>query len=408
MVFTSSDGCAAFAPASVSNWSQWSSRDRSGKSLAYSKDDDVTAMNIDRKTFVAKVAATIVGVGSTSFAPPTFAITATSSPTTVNADVRTLASLNKKSTTPAEVLSALRRTHRAAPYARSGNAIVTGGNTGIGLETVKILACSGMNVIMCSRSVGKGLDARDTLPEELRSKVSVQKLDLSDMQSVRDATNDIRKNPFVAKGGLKGGGIDLIVNNAGVIDKKGDKQYSAQGLELTFAINHVGHHMLTRDLLPSVNQGGRVTTVSSNGHAFANAEKAVAGEDGYCGSKLCNILFAKSLQDRLDSIGRSDVKSVSLHPGIIATSIFDNTAWFWSLVALSPDRDTEQGASTTSLCSLADNELIRGGEFYSNCSVTKPLTDAAIDARGELRERLWALTETTIATKGFTLPATLA
>jgi len=413
IVFTSSDGSAAFAPASVSNWSQCPSRDKHGTSHAYRKeDDDATAMTTDRKTFVANGVATIIGVvGSTALAPPTLAITTTSPPpTTVNADVvvrTTLAALNRKSTTPVEVLSGLRSTHRSAPYAKSGNAVVTGGNTGIGLETVKILACAGMNVILCSRNVGKGLDARDTLPEELRSQVSVQKLDLADMQSVRDATNDILKNPFVAKGGLKGGGIDLIVNNAGVIDKKGDKQYSAQGLELTFAINHVGHHMLTRDLLPSVNQGGRVTTVSSLAHGFANVEKAVTGANGYAGSKLCNILFAKSLQDRLDSIGRSDVKSVSLHPGVIATSIFDNTAGLWPLVALSPDRDTEQGASTASLCSLADNEIICGGEFYSNCAVTKP-SDAAIDARGELRERVWALTETTIAAKGFTLPATLA
>lgn len=405
IVFTSGDGSAAFAPASVSNWRQCVSRNKYRKSLACSKDNDVTAMNLDRKTFVANIAATIVGVGSASLVHPASAIAVASTPTTVNTD---LASLKKKSTTPAEVLSVLRSTQRSAPYAKSGNAIVTGGNTGIGLETVKILACSGMNVIMCSRSVGKGLAARETLPEELRSKVVVQKLDLSDMQSVRDATNDILKNPFVAKGGLKGGGIDLIVNNAGVIDKKGDKQYSAQGLELTFAINHVGHHLLNRYLLPSINHGGRVTTVASSAYAFANAEKAVAGENVYSGSKLCNILFAKSLQDRLDSIGRSDVKSISLHPGVIATSIFDNTGGFWPLVALSPDRNTEQGASTTSLCSLADNELIRGGEFYSDCSVMKLQTDAAIDARGELRERLWAFTESTIVAKGFTLPATLA
>jgi len=321
----------------------------------------------------------------------------------------TLASLNKKSTTPAEVLSALRSTNRFAPYASVGTAIVTGGNTGIGLETVKALASSGMNVIMCSRRVQAGLDARETLPEALRSRVAVQKLDLSDMQSVRDATNDILKNPLVAKGeGLKGGkGIDLIVNNAGVIGKKGDKQYSAQGLDLTFAINHVGHHMLTRDLLPSVNQGGRVVTVASTAHFGASAEKAIAGENGYSGSKLCNILFAKSLQDRLDSIGRSDVRSVSLHPGVIATSLFDGTGGVWQMVPLVADRNTEQGASTTTLCSLADNEFIRGGEFYSDCSVMKP-SAAAIDARGELRERLWTFTETAIATKGFKLPAKLA
>lgn len=416
IAFVSTEGAGAFAPTSTPLRSRCSSMNQQGTLRACSKDDDAITTTLDRKTFVANVAATVVSVGSASLTVPAPAVAATSTPNAVDADARTLASLNKKTTTPAEVLSALRSTHRFAPYAsgNGGTAIVTGGNTGIGLETVKVLACAGMNVIMCSRRVEAGLDAREKLPEELKSRVAVQKLDLSDMQSVQDATNDILKHPFVvARSGnesddvRKGGGIDLIVNNAGVIDKKGDKQYSSQGLELTFAINHVGHHMLTRLLLPSLNQSGRIATVASTAHFFANTEKAVAGENGYGGSKLCNILFAKSLQDRLDSIGRSDVKSVSLHPGIISTSLFNGTAAYWKLVELNPDRNTEQGASTTSLCSLADNEFIRGGAFYSDCSILKP-SDAAIDVRGELRERLWTLTEAAIAAKGFQLPVTLA
>jgi len=391
----------AFAPESTSHRIQYPSTNRHVKPLSLSKDNDdtVTSTTLDRKTFVSHAATTIatIGISSASLSPTSATAATIPSPA--------LESLSKKGTTPGEVLSVLRTTQRIAPYTNTGTAIVTGGNTGIGLETVKVLACAGMNVILCSRNAQKGLDARDTLPEEFRGRVSVQQLDLADMQSVRDATNDIRKNPFVTKAGK--GGIDLIVNNAGVIDKKGDKQYSAQGLELTFAINHVGHHMFTRDLLPSLNQGGRVTTVASLAYGFANAEKAIVGENAYSGSKLCNLLFAKSLQDKLDSIGRSDVKSVSLHPGVISTSLFNNASGIWQLVAFAPDRSIEQGASTTSLCSLADNDFISGGEFYNDCAVTKPMSDAALDVGGELRERLWTFTESTIASKGFILPATL-
>lgn len=392
--YPSSNGSAAFAPSCPHR------HHRRGKSLAHSDasdDDGSAATTLDRKTFLATAAATLV----TSSVGPALAATV---PGPLSAADDALAPLHKKSTTPSDVLAVLRRTHTFAPYATSGTAVVTGGNAGIGFETVRALARAGMSVILCSRRVSAGREAIGTLPEELRPRVTVQRLDLSDMRSVRDATDAITTRMRESRGG-----IDVLVNNAGVIDKKGDVQLSAQGLEMPFAVNHVGHHMLTRDLLPSMNRGGRVVTVSSNAHGFADAEQAIVGRNGYSGSKLCNILFAKSLQDRLETGGRGDVKSVSLHPGVIATSLFDNTTGLWPLIGLlAADRTAEQGAATTSLCALADNEVVRGGEFYRDCGVVTLTMEAAVDARGELRQRLWMFTEDAITSNGFALPATLA
>jgi len=303
-------------------------------------------------------------------------------------------SLQKTSTSTDDVLSALDTSNHFASYVNGGTAIVTGGNSGIGFETVASLAKAGMNVILCSRRYDAGLEAVNTLPTELKNKVVIQKLDLSDMNSIQSATNEILS--------LSKNGIDLIVNNAGVIDKKGEPIPTSQGLELQFGINHVGHQMFTRLLLPSINKSGRVVTVASEAHRFAKTDVALAGKGGYSGSKYCNIVFAQGLQDRLNAIGRNDVKSVSLHPGVIATPLFNKSSGLWNFVPFVADRNKNQGAATTILCSLVDNETVSGGSYYKDCHVISPSveTEIAID-------RLWDETESIIASNGFKMPGQL-
>jgi len=298
------------------------------------------------------------------------------------------------------VLSLLQSSNHFAPYVNGGTAIVTGGNSGIGFETVAALAKAGMNVILCSRRYEAGLDAKNTLPTNLQDKVIVTKLDLSDMNSIEKSTKEILNSRLVKERN----GIDLIVNNAGVIDKEGTPILTSQGLELQFGINHVGHHMFTRILLPFIKSNGRVVTVASEAHRFAtNTETVLAGKGGYSGSKLCNILFAEALQDRLVSIGRNDIKSVSLHPGVIATPLFDKSSGLWKFVPFVADRTVEQGAATTVLCALADNDNIDGGSYYKDCSIFPP----SVETSSITRDALWDNTENIIANNGFKMPVSL-
>lgn len=345
-----------------------------------------------RKSFLAQTAivtASIVGSTSIIFSKELPVSAAENNP---------LQSLKNKSTSADDVLSALKSSNHFAQYVNGGTAIVTGGNSGIGFETVASLAKAGMNVILCTRRYEAGLEAKNTLPADLQDKVIVTKLDLSDMNSIEKSTKEIISSPLAKNG------VDVIINNAGVIDKEGTPVLTSQGLELQFGINHVGHHMFTRILLPFIKNNGRVVTVASEAHRFAtNTETVLAGKGGYSGSKLCNILFAEALQDRLMSTGRNDIKSVSLHPGVIATPLFDKSGGLWKFVPFLADRTVKQGAATTVLCALADNENINGGSYYKDCSVFPP----SVDTSRITRDSLWDSTESIIANNGFKMPVKL-
>lgn len=301
----------------------------------------------------------------------------------------------------------MQRTGRLAPYAENGGggtAIVTGGNTGIGLETVKVLAQAGMRVILCSRRLEAGFEAKASLPDNVQNRIDVRRLDLADLSSVQAFAEEIiaGKNR-----------IDLLVNNAGVSDRK-QREVTAQGLELQFGTNHVGHHMLTRLLLPACmdrGTGGRIVTVSSRAHNFAVNSTDWGGggyPSPYAQSKLANILFAKALDDRLSAEGAgAKIRSVSLHPGAIGTNIWKNTPSYWKIgETFFLDKNLEQGAATTAYCSFASGEEIVGGGYYSDCSLVRPSSLARDDDRS-LRNNLWETSERIIASKGYVLPPNL-
>mmetsp|Transcript_46460 Transcript_46460/g.140732 ORF Transcript_46460/g.140732 Transcript_46460/m.140732 type:complete len:167 (-) Transcript_46460:293-793(-) len=165
--------------------------------------------------------------------------------------------------------------------------------------------------------------------------------------------------------------------------------------------------MLTRLLLPSTNQGGRVVTVSSEAHRYA--VPTVDWGSGnypfpYSQSKLCNLLFASALQDRLNGEGRRDVRSVALHPGTISTRLFDDSTPIWGLVRLRSNKTAEQGAATSVYCALAADAA--GGGYYRDCRRAVP-SRLARDAGGRFRDDLWDKTERVISENGFRLPRRL-
>jgi NAD(P)-dependent dehydrogenase (short-subunit alcohol dehydrogenase family) len=198
--------------------------------------------------------------------------------------------------------------------------IVTGANSGIGLEAARVLAKSGARVIMAVRNEEKGNAARNAiLKEHQNAKVEVMKLDLADLTSVRSFANKYLSQYD---------SLDLLLNNAGVMTPPYSK--TKDGFELQFGSNHLGHFALTGLLLPllKTTPHSRVVTVSSLAHRGAailfdnlDGSKGYKAMKFYGQSKLANLMFAKELDIRLKQHGIQTI-SLACHPGISATNLF--------------------------------------------------------------------------------------
>jgi NAD(P)-dependent dehydrogenase (short-subunit alcohol dehydrogenase family) len=198
--------------------------------------------------------------------------------------------------------------------------IITGSNSGIGLETANTFAEQGARVIMAVRNIEKGYAARDLIKKDHpHAEVEVMELDLADLDSIRF---------FAERFQDKFPSLDLLINNAGVMTPPYAK--TKDGFELQFGSNHLGHFALTGHLLPllSATPDSRVVTVSSLAHKGADIFfDNLDGTNGYKAmkfygqSKLANLMFAQELDERLKQHGQSTM-SIACHPGISATNLF--------------------------------------------------------------------------------------
>jgi NAD(P)-dependent dehydrogenase (short-subunit alcohol dehydrogenase family) len=201
-------------------------------------------------------------------------------------------------------------------------ALVTGGNSGLGYQTALQLARQGARVLLAARDRGRGVAALEQLAAAgvPAGHAELVQLDLADLASVER----------FAAGFLAGGqGLDLLVNNAGVMAIP-HRETTAQGYERQFGTNHLGHFALTGRLLPALVQrpGSRVVTVSSNMHKRASgidfddlqAERSYRPWPAYEQSKLANAMFVLELDRRLRAAGL-DVVSAGAHPGFAATNL---------------------------------------------------------------------------------------
>ncbi len=197
--------------------------------------------------------------------------------------------------------------------------IVTGGNSGIGYEAAKALAGKGAQVILAVRSAAKGQEAAGSIQREHpKASIEVMPLDLSDTDSIRRfAEAFLKRYPS----------LPLLLNNAGVMALP--FRQTANGFEMQFGTNHLGHFALTGLLLPAIlaTPGARVVTVSSGLHASGvmdfgdlNGTKTYDRRRAYSQSKLANLLFAYELQRRLEAAGARAI-SVGCHPGYAATNL---------------------------------------------------------------------------------------
>ncbi|MCF3136123.1 oxidoreductase [Streptomyces olivochromogenes] len=193
-------------------------------------------------------------------------------------------------------------------------AVVTGANSGIGFAAADALARAGAHVVFAVRDLERGGAAA----ARVSGSTEVRRLDLADLASVRE---------FAASWD---GPLDLLINNAGVMMLP--EQRTADGFEMQFGTNHLGHFALTNLLLPYVT--GRVVTLASGAHRMG--DRVIHFEDpnltgrytpqrAYSQSKLANLLFTLELQRRLTESG-SPVRALAAHPGWAATNLQSHTA----------------------------------------------------------------------------------
>ena len=206
---------------------------------------------------------------------------------------------------------------------QSGRTAVITGTGGLGFEDARALARAGANVILAGRNPRKGADAvRRIRSEAPESTLRFEQLDLADLNSVAAFAERLKKDQER---------LDLLINNAGVMVPP-QRQTTADGFELQFGTNYLGHFALTAHLLPLLHQseGGRVVSLSSLAVSDGvinlddlNAEQSYQPMPVYAQSKLACLVFAFELQRRSDAAGWG-ITSVAAHPGISRTDLLHN------------------------------------------------------------------------------------
>ena len=261
--------------------------------------------------------------------------------------------------------------------------LITGGNTGIGLATAIALAADGGRVYVGCRSAAAGEAAVSRIKADSGSAdVWLLPLDLASLASVRDCAA-----AFLARDEP----LHVLLNNAGVGGQRG---LTADGFELHFGVNHLGHFALTQlllDRLVASGQGARVINVSSEAHydargidfaAVRQPTATFAGVREYSVSKLCNVLHAQELARRTAGSG---VRSYALHPGVVASDIWRRVPRLARPFITRRMLTIEQGAVTSVYCATSAEVAADNGLFYDRCAAKA----ASPVATPELAELLW-------------------
>jgi NAD(P)-dependent dehydrogenase (short-subunit alcohol dehydrogenase family) len=270
--------------------------------------------------------------------------------------------------------------------------VVTGANQGIGKATAVALAAKGARVVLVARNAEKGKAA---LAEVQAAGVGVKGSaelivgDLSSQEQVRRVAAELKASHDR---------LDVLVNNAGVFVP--ERHATVDGLEETFALNHLGYFLLTRELLDllQATAGSRIVNVSSEAHRGAkmhwddlqSERTRYRGFKAYGQSKLANVLFTYELARRLEGTG---VTTNCLHPGVIGSGFGQTYGGAMSVLVkiarpfmLSP----EEGARTSVY--LASSPEVAGvsGKYFSKC---KPVKSNALSYDVQSQQKLWSLSE---------------
>ena len=288
-------------------------------------------------------------------------------------------------------------------------ALVTGGYSGLGQETARAMAAKGAHIILSGRDATKLSAAADAIAEQTGATVDTLKCDLASLDSIRKAAAEA--NERFEK-------IDLLINNAGVMAC--DQAKTADGFEMQFGTNHVGHFLLTNLLVPLLEKGERprIVNLSSRGHHIAPVDFDDPNFESreydkwvsYGQSKTANVLFAVGLEKRLSDKG---IHAYSLHPGGIMTNLGrhmsdQDMADLMERIRKNaeergetpePFKTIPQGAATTCWAATAEELEGNGGLYCENCHVADQDDEStgggvrsyAIDP--DKADRLWSLSE---------------
>ena len=244
-------------------------------------------------------------------------------------------------------------------------AIVTGGNTGIGYETVKALYEKGANVILAARDKKKANEAVRNIQKTIKSagNLEIGLLNLSNLSQIKTFAEDFKKNHTQ---------LDILINNAGVMIPPASK--TDDGFELQFGVNFLGHFALTAHLIPPLNNASnaKIVTLSSgaatltDGIDFENLrlEKPYNEWLSYAVSKLADILFTYELDRKLKE-GGSNIISVAAHPGVTRTDLqrhIPELQLEGMLAEYSEVMKPWQGALPSLFA--ATDPSVKGGEFF--------------------------------------------
>jgi NAD(P)-dependent dehydrogenase (short-subunit alcohol dehydrogenase family) len=265
--------------------------------------------------------------------------------------------------------------------------VITGANTGIGLSTARELARRRARVILACRSRERTEPVLSAIREESKDAViEFLELDLANLASVRRAAAQVLERERA---------LHVLINNAGVAGQRG---VTADGFELAFGVNHLGHFLFTALLLDRIRASApsRVVTVASKAHyratgidwqAVRRPTRSWSGFHEYQVSKLANVLFSAELARRLEGSG---VSTYSLHPGVIASDIWRRIPWPLRPVVTGFMSSVEEGANTTVYCATSSEIGGQSGLYWDECAPKRP-SYRARDAG--LAAELWARSE---------------
>lgn len=265
--------------------------------------------------------------------------------------------------------------------------LITGANSGIGLETTRELAKRGAHVVMACRDVTRAEAAKQSvLDSHPNAQLTLLPLDLADLESVCQCAKQF---------GEQFSKLDVLINNAGVVPYS--KQLTKQGFEMQFGVNHLGHFLLTKKLLPYLKaaQSARVVNLTSMIHRVGNIDfDSFKGDKWYMAlkeygqSKLANVLFTKSFAEKYKEEG---ITAYCLHPGAVATNIAGRTPLKRKLYSLIMNATPEEGAQNSIYLATEPNiEQFTGGYFTKKAQHVKPSKRAQ---NKELADRLWGVSE---------------
>jgi len=273
--------------------------------------------------------------------------------------------------------------------------VVTGANSGIGKETATELARLGARVVMVCRDEGRGREAQ----AEIRAAAELAHPSREDTVDLHIADLSVQEEVYHLGETIRADydRLDVLVNNAGVFSDT--REETVDGIELTFAVNHLAPFLLTHLVLPRIQETAgrageaRIITVSSEAHRGSsinfddiNAEQGYNALQAYAQSKLANILFTHELARRLRDEG---VLVNAVHPGVVNTGIWRGSGWISRIARLFSwlYKRPEEGARSI-VYLAASPEVEQTGQYFNETEIVNPSPEAYDE---KAAARLWRL-----------------